>query len=118
MTNNMTQNKFDLLLKFGRYLGMRIRLMLGMQERWRVNYWPKLMRRSWWRKLDKILLGREGVRRDLRKKRKKRFSWKINCKKRPECDISNQVVKLKSTMVGQFTLKSRWAGECTELRVF
>ena len=58
------------------------------------------------------------MRRDLRKKEKRRFSWKINCKKRRECDISNQVVKLKSTMVGQFTLKSRWGGGCTELRVF
>ena len=49
-------------------------------------------------------------------KRKRSFRGRLIVRR--ECDISNQVVKLKSTMVGQFTLKSRWAGECTELRVF
>ena len=38
----MTQNKFDLPLKFGRYLGMWIRLMVGMQERWQAGeLWGK-----------------------------------------------------------------------------
>ena len=95
----MAQNKFDLPLKFGRYRGMWIRLMVGMQERWRVNYGAKLMRRSWWRKLDKIWnkggYCEEGVRCDLERKRiEMGFLYKTNCKKeRRECDISNQVVK-------------------------
>ena len=93
----MTQNKFDLPLKFGRYLGMWIRLMVGMQERWRVNYGAKLMRRSWWRKFDKIwtrvdIVGVCEV--WFEKEEKGWFLFKINCKKeRRECDISNQVVK-------------------------
>ena len=59
----------------------------------------KLMRRSSWRKLDKIWnkggYCEEGVRFDLERKRiEMGFLYKTNCKKeRRECDISNQVVK-------------------------
>ena len=45
----MTQNKFDLPLKFGRYRGMWIRLMVGMQER-------ELAGELWGKTNEKILV--------------------------------------------------------------